>query len=532
MDHRLSSVLKATYLDYFLIFLAVFTVGIYWQFSQTIGDPDGFYHAKIAVYLSRGVFLKQLPWAYFTTLKEAYTDHHLLYHILLVPFVKAANPLLGVKLATTLFTASFFTVFYWFLKRLKCQAPFWFTSLLLFVSFFTFRLNLIRANSLSLVVLLFLLAALMEKRYWLVAALNFIYVWLYGGWLVGWLVAAAYVITAFIYWRRREQKPQWHVFRRGLSPGWALWRLLGATVAGSVAGLVINPYWPQNLYFYWQQIWQIAIVNQGDKLFVGGEWASLDPASLMQALGLLLPSLFIAFVLLILNHKRIKLRSWLMLVLTLIFIIFTAKSQRYIELAAPFAVIFSASVWSDIFPPNVLTQIFSDWQAPHWLKDQWIVVWLCGLMVGVFTPGIGLWHNISVVRADLIKGGIAFSRYQPASDWLAHNTPAGSIVVHSDWDDWPMLFYHNDSNYYLVGLDPTFMYNYDQALHFKWVGLTRDGQASNPWDLVTEELKSRYVVIENDHQAMKRLFSSNIFFRLVYQDAEVSIYQAVRPQET
>ncbi|MEK7584315.1 MAG: hypothetical protein AAB490_03650, partial [Patescibacteria group bacterium] len=261
--------------DLVLLFVLAFVVLGYIQRAPVIGDPDGFYHAKMALFLSRGQVLTTLPWMYFSTLRDAFTDHHLLYHLLLAPFVIFGKPLLGVKLATVFFAASFFTVLYWFLKRQRAYAPLFFTLLLLATSSFIFRLSLVKVNSISLIVFLLILTALIERRSLSLFFLNGIYVWLYGGWFLSWVVAAACLAVAMLHrvWRHeRVEVPQGMSMRRRSWLGLSL-----ATIGGTAAGLLFNPYWPQNLYFYWQQVWQIAIVNAGTGLNVGGEWSSLSP---------------------------------------------------------------------------------------------------------------------------------------------------------------------------------------------------------------------------------------------------------------
>jgi len=47
-------------------------------------------------------------------------------------------------------------------------------------------------------------------------------------------------------------------------------------------------------------------------------------------------------------------------------------------------------------------------------------------------------------------------------NWLKENTVKDEIIIHSSWDEFPMLFYYNDYNQYMAGLDPTFFYKADQ----------------------------------------------------------------------
>jgi hypothetical protein len=106
MNIRLPS--KRTQLEYALVFLFSLALATFWQLHNSYGDPDGFFHVQMAVFLSQGKLLKQMPWMQFTTLTQHFTDQHFLYHLALVPFVKLGNPLWGAKVATILFTSAFF----------------------------------------------------------------------------------------------------------------------------------------------------------------------------------------------------------------------------------------------------------------------------------------------------------------------------------------------------------------------------------------------------------------------------------------
>ena len=44
-----------------------------------------------------------------------------------------------------------------------------------------------------------------------------------------------------------------------------------------------------------------------------------------------------------------------------------------------------------------------------------------------------------------------------ASAWLADHTPAGSLVFNADWVEFPELFYYDQRNVYVTGLDPRYL---------------------------------------------------------------------------
>ena len=195
-------------LDYLLIFLTAFLFLGWLQLQPTMGDPDGFYHAKLAEFLSQGQVLKSLPWMQDSTLAEHFTDQHFLYHWLLVPFLPLGDDLLAVKLATVVFGAVFFLLLYFLLKQWRARWPAVFWLALLISTAFIYRIGLVKANTVSLVFLLLLLWLLDRRKVWLVGLLGFFYVWLYGGWIIAWLVIGAHFLVQLVHYLRQPgQRP-------------------------------------------------------------------------------------------------------------------------------------------------------------------------------------------------------------------------------------------------------------------------------------------------------------------------------------
>lgn len=137
--------------DYLIVFLLALAFFSFLQSAPVMSDPDGFYHAKVSMLISEQGIIKSFPWLQQTSLKENYTDHHFLYHLFLIPFVKFSDPLVGVKFAQALLSAFFILVFYWFLKKEKIKLPIFWVILLLTNSPFLFRISLVKANALSLI---------------------------------------------------------------------------------------------------------------------------------------------------------------------------------------------------------------------------------------------------------------------------------------------------------------------------------------------------------------------------------------------
>ncbi len=514
MSIRLPS--KRTQLEYALVFLFTLALATFWQFHNAFGDPDGFFHVQIAVFLSQGKLITQMPWMQFTTLTQHFTDQHFLYHVALVPFVKLGNPLWGAKVATIMFTTAFFLTFHTLARKLAGRLAPVLTFLLLFSASFTFRLGLIKANSLSLIVLLCLVMAVIKGRWKLVIVLQALYVWLYGGWILGIGVIGLYWLLSIIKvgWKRLCS---WKAN--------TAWRLLLASVGGTALGLVANPYWPHNLYFYWQQIIQIGIINYAGRVNVGAEWL---PLNFRDIVFFHLYSLTLVLIIAIFSWKqwqRWNLTAWWMLIVALVFFAFTIKSRRYIEFSAPFLLLAAGTLWHQSWPQFSWSGLWRRFATPA--NNSIITPLYTWTFVVLFTPLIicAFVRDTVNVRSWIAQSGFPMKGLQPEAVWLAQNSQPGDVVFHSDWDLWPMLFYYNQKNYYLVGLDPTFMYNYNTPLYDTWTSITTAQTTDHLGVLIAQSFKSRYVLVTNDAHEFIKALDNDSSFVLAYQGPSARIYK-------
>jgi len=94
--------------------VGVIAIGlIFWwlQFSTSAiccGDFDGYYHAKWSRIVWESIrnrsFPPAFPWLPLTTLNpHDYVDHHLLFHILQIPFTRFRDLRLGTKVGSVVF---------------------------------------------------------------------------------------------------------------------------------------------------------------------------------------------------------------------------------------------------------------------------------------------------------------------------------------------------------------------------------------------------------------------------------------------
>lgn len=531
---------------YLLLFLICFIFFFWLQYSPTFPDPDSFYHAKIAQLISGQGLILDFPYLPFTTLKDYYIDHHFLYHIYLVPFVSILPPLVGVKLAHIFLDCLVVLVFFWLLSRLKVKGAFWWTLLLLFCQSFVFRISLVKAQPFSLIILFLSVYLILTKRYFWLIVLSFLYVWFYGGWFLILILSLLYILVsawdkALLSWREslferalrkfgflrvsKIKKFVFDFFRRIFAVGH--WKLLGAVVVGLVLGIIINPYFPRNLDFYWVHIIKIAFVNFQSKIGVGAEWYPYSVETFFRNMALpfvvALPALVIYF-----NHrKKFSLVVKYLLVIFILFILATLKSRRNIEYLIPFAVIFSAVVYSGAWQIRSFRKEFKDSihvVAKMFFKEKTIKIFLIVVVVGALGY---LAYALPTKTKRYVSGGSNFNYMSGASEYLIENSSAGVIVFHSDWDDFPALFFHNNHNYYMAGLDPTFMYLNDSDLYHKWADITLGKRYQAMYSIIKNDFGAEYVLAGKDHPDLIRNLDNNFYFDKVYEDEEAIIYKVL-----
>ncbi|MDP3971068.1 MAG: hypothetical protein Q8P90_05270 [bacterium] len=500
--------LSKDHLILYLLTSSIFVLFLFNQYSSVLADPDSFYHMKMAQLLLDQGIIKDFIWLPYTTLSEHFVNQHLLFHVLLAPFVTWGNPFLGVKLFTALLGTTAIISIALLLRSLKLRWWLLATVILTLTVTFTFRLNLVKASPLSMILLCVVIWCLIKKRNWLLAVTSMVFVWSYGGFFLVIPVVCIWIIA-------NAKKALWKkpgIFKNLI----ILIRPLLAACGGIIIGLLFNPYFPDNLYFYWEQVVQIGIINYGDSIGVGGEWYSYYPHELF------IGSLWLTFIFggalffKIINRLKWKELDWFVLGLSIFGMLLTFKSRRYVEYFGPFTILAAATWLNELKTDSLKRLIKSDMP----LRKMVMCLLLTAFLVISVVPII--LHD-SITNASDVREGYSITQYKDASEWLSINAVPGSNVMHSDWDDFPMLFYYNSNVNYMAGLDPTFMYRYNEDLYWMWVEITLGTYKGDLGDALSK-LNVKYIFIESNHTEMYNLFNEYKKVKLIYTDEEADIF--------
>ena len=497
--------------------LFVITLGVCTalQVQPSFPDPDSFYHAKFSQLLAQRGASTEFPWLSATSLRYQFVDHHFLYHLLLIPFVSFGDPLWGIKAATAIFAGLMLVAFYFFLRSLQVRGAFWYALFLLTVNPLLFRINLAKAQPLVLAWLFLCLYFLFKRQPLPLLFGAFLYSWLYGGWLV--LLGTVVLTVLLTQTRQHPLRQLFSLHRAGRVAGRLNLELLFSAFVGIGLGLLLHPYSPGILEFTWQQAFRIGVVGYQRVIGVGSEWYPYGLLSLVRDAAPFLALLLAGVLSFLAQRKNRSTVSLVLALLTAIFFVMTLRSRRYVEYLMPFGVAFSAVA-------------LTGWWEQHAKQFRSVSPRvrraLIALVILLFIPLA--WRDGQAVYQQYVAGR-PLQTYAPAARWLADHTPEGSIVFHSDWDEFPHLFYYNHHNYYIVGLDPSFLYIQNPELHRLYVAVTTGVRSEQLSAIIHSAFGASYVFVDRkDNAAFGYNLATDKQFELVYEDAQARVYQ-VKP---
>ncbi|MFN8453326.1 MAG: hypothetical protein U0401_01425 [Anaerolineae bacterium] len=270
-------------------------------------------------------------------------------------------------------------------------------------------------------------------------------------------------------------------------------------------GLIINPYFPQNLSFIY---YHLPAKSTDSRARVGNEWYHYETWTLVENSGPALAAFVAGALALGLSQRRMSTGMLTLFLITALFGVFLFKSRRFIEYYPAFALVFCALAWS---------ALLEEWrQARPWLNKvapALLVIILIPLMI----------YNLRAA-IDNIKDSTSYQRYAAASTWLKANTPPGSRIYQTDWDDFPQLYFYNTQNTYTLGLDPTYMELYNAPLYHLWQDIN-GGKISAPSQIILDTFEASYVISDLNHRSFLSEARDDPNLIEVYRDEYAVIFQ-------
>ena len=452
---------------------------------------DSHFHIKFSSLMREQGFIRSLPWLQYTIYKDYFRDHHFLYHVLYIPFT-FGDLVSGAKWAAVFFASLATISFYWLLNVNRVKFAFVWTLLLMVSSHsFLYRISMSRVQGISLLFLFLGILFITKKKYLALSILAFFFVWLYDGYFM------MVVITVVFFFSKWLIDKDCDV------------RLLIYFFAGLLLGIIINPYFPENISSYYFNMTRAS--QDPGVVKVGKEWQPYNTWFLMKDSGLVWLLFFSAILFSFVYGIKNKAKSVSLLLISLFFFLLLCMSRRSVEYWPPFCVLFSAFAWDGLLPFKNEREIFAKKRLNIFL-----------ITFGVILLGTFSYINYTEARKD-IGSGKPLDYYKGAAIWLKENTKPETIVFNTDWDDFPQLFLYNSKNYYIVGLDANYMYKFKPELYLKWKAITR-GKVSNPSEDIREIFKAGYIITDNKHKKFIKKAKKDKYCEVVFKDIYCTVF--------
>lgn len=472
--------------------------------GPAILDNDGYYHIRWSRMLRESFPhlppFKSLP---LTTLNEqAYVDHHYLFHIFLFPFTFGEDLRLGAKWSAVIFSSlGIVSLFALMVSYNVAYRWLWLAPLVASSEPFLFRMSMTRAPAISLALIGLGAYLILKRKHVLLGLLSFAFVWFYSLFPLILLFALIYSITVYLARQRIDL--------RGVL----------ASACGILAGLVINPYFPKNLRLLIEHIVMKFTLDSSYSVSVGVEWNPYETWVMLTYSAVAFVIYFVGLAAFDYKRRARDLKPLFFLLVSAMLLVMSFKARRFIEYWPPFAVLFAAFT---IGPK--LEEIDRSWFRRT--RDRIIASVAAAVLAVVAFASL----TMTVLQAHAeIKDEQDPYAYRGASEWIAKNTPPGSVIFNTDWDDFPMLFYFNPNNTYIVGLDPTYLYDRDQGLWNLYARITL-GEEADPAPLIRERFGAEYVFTDNWHRDFLDVAAGSGDFETVYKDKYTTVLR-IRPED-
>lgn len=433
------------FLSYIGIFTVFFSLFLFWHLTtpNLTGRDDPYYHAKhtLLVAESNTWSVPQRSVAY-----QYPVDAYVLAHLVASTFVKLFGAITGTKIFAALQAALVFVIFFFVAKRNHVRKPFLWTLLFALASTtFITRLLFERPFVLSIAFLMLGFEFIRTKKYLWLGILSFIYILYYNlaPLIIG--LALVSILVDLIQKKAINIRP------------------LISTLGGITAGILIHPIhenyiWHMSVHFFWVFGLKISKI----RLDSGAE---IEPQTFQNFFIhniLLITVMIIAMSLfLFLQKQRQTNRDILMLmILSLPWFVIAALIPRGLEYAAPFGCLLAAVLfnrfadlgyWEKI--TNRLKQTYFYW--PLYFLAPIVLVLICGITL--VSDTISMHGRIKTKTID---------DFRLANEYLINNTKKDAIIFNTKWDFFPLMFYFNTHNRYVMGFDPAFLYVYNPNMYW------------------------------------------------------------------
>ncbi len=521
---------------------ALLVGGVFWylQFSTAsicCGDYDAYYHFRWSRMLWEGMRTGHFPPTFdalpLTTLNARdYVDHHFLFHIFQIPFTFFSDFQIGAKIGTWLFACLAVLSCYWLMLRNRLSYPLvWLVAIVGSSAPFLYRINMGKAMSASIVLLVAGLHLLFERKYRWLLPLSFLFALTYD--MFALLVVATLMWSAVMLWSEHRVE----------------WKPVLFVAVGSLLGFVINPYFPHNFQLLYEHL-VIKVTANDFTTTVGSEWYPYSTWEFLGNCGVALAAMLAGYLAFRNSADRGRQRALLLLLFSTFLMLVNMRWRRFAEYFPPFAVVFAAFAVEPLIRAarerytsrepaegEGLSPAEGSVRAPEPSRIENARAWEMILVTTAFVllASSLVWY--ARITSKDIAGMAGPDNYKGGSEWLSKNTERGELIVNTDWDDFPKLFFYNPQLAYVSGLDPTYLLDRDKRLAELHARITigrelSEEEIANFGPLIRDNFCvgegeqrrcARYVFTDHEHEDFYNHALDSGWFDEVYSDGDCSI---------
>jgi hypothetical protein len=410
-----------------------------------VTDPDTYFHLGCARRLFEGGCVRSFPWLPYTTLHEPFANLYIGQHLLLAPIATVLPPALALQVSVLLLSSGLAASVFLVLRRhgVARAAPWVTLGLLAMPEPFIYALY-IKGAATFLIVLVWFVDAVWSGARRRVLVLAWLSVYVY----IGATVLVPFVIIHV-------------VVTRAMTGRWTL-DLLAATIAGLVAGMIVNLGWPAQ----WTHVLaELRTIFERDPRLVpgelrGAEWAMLPGGAILSLAGAMLAAWAIVFV------RRLG----------------AAAAAPATAVSAAIAALGLCGAALDVGTKMLeLSAVFSILAIPLIARTVTWPRWVPYAAAAI--AAVLAVKNVVRLGGEMDRPGQAHpSDYRELAAWLDERTDPDEVVV-TAWDDMPGLFFFGHDQRYVAGWNVQFLLDGDER-RFNAYYLLFTAQVSDPEQLL------------------------------------------------
>jgi hypothetical protein len=482
------------------------------QFSfDGMHDGDSYFHTRAARELDQHGVRDGFPQTAFSTWSERYSDKDLLFHVFLIPIQRLHDAFSDRdhedlatpgKHAAVVLTLVFFACFGAALHAIDARFP-WLWLLLLFVADAPLLLAFlpVRPGLLAISFVVVEIALILRRKS----------LWLF-------LVGALHTLAHSSFILLPALAGAWgvaHLLRRERPAV----RLLAVAILGPILGLVLNPYFPDNLFVAWDQLVEVARavwLGASDvpaQLF-GTELVGPRTSQFLGSYPAFLPAVGGLVAFLAWPSRRLTTEGLALVLMTGLLLGTGFLSERFLRFFFPAVVLLGARLWSEILENGPLREA--------WRRDATALATFAGIL-GVSLVG-GLSDGSVLTVKQRVSTLSTTEIYRPAVEFLKREARPDELVYHNFWWDFSALYHYRPEGRYVVALDPVFFQRFDPNLFDKALEAFA-GRSENIHRVLREDFGARWVFVPKDARYFPffNLLRQDGRFEKAYEDAHVVI---------